>query len=71
MALSPTSAALFHRVGRWLGWFGNAIGLSLAIFGLFSFWLVNGDMTEKALILATGILIFGLGRALRHIFMRA
>ena len=71
MALDPTTAQSVRVFGKWIGWFGNAIGLPVAMFGLFSFWFVSGEIAEKGLILSAGILIFGCGRAFRYLCMRA
>jgi hypothetical protein len=64
-------ARVIRRIGQWFGWFGNALGLPVAIFGLASFGLETGRTIEKALLVAAGILVFGAGRALRHLLLRA
>ena len=69
--IKPSTAAILNRLGAWIGWFGNAIGLPIAILGLISFWTAAGETGEKALWVASGIFIFGLGRVVRYIFRRA
>lgn len=71
MPRKPTTTAILNRLGNWIGWFGNALGLPVAIFGLISFWMAGGAVPEKGIIVTSGIFIFGLGRALRYICRRA